>query len=56
MPSSGMAWRMSATSRGGVMGSAQSSVPHVKFFANCLEMYAKYLRRSLLLRRSPETT
>ena len=54
MPSSGIACRMSATSRGGVMGSAQSSVPHVRFFASCLEMYAKYLHRSALLELIPE--
>ena len=44
MPSSGMACLISATKRGGVIGNAQSSVPHVRFLAICLAMYAKYLR------------
>lgn len=43
MPSSGMACLISATRRGGVMGNAQSSVPHVRCLAICLAMYAKYL-------------
>ena len=43
MPSSGMACRIRATSRGGAMGSAQSSVPRVMCSAICRDMYAKYL-------------